>query len=420
MTHLLSSTTALLLISLTLTACASNNTTRAPASTRITSGWFSDILINAPSTFGGLLADPKAHRIQILISEVVEHPDRPATLNRYRYRVDDDYIYPASAIKVAAAVAALLEVQQIAEQTGLNITADTPLVLHPRKPDGVVRTRDDSNVANGTITLHHEIRKTLLVSSNEAYNRLYDFVGRDQLNQTMWDAGLTSFRLRHRLSDPGDETYHRFTPRTDIILDQRAHTVPQRTATLPLTDNFKNLDLRLGQAHINNTGERINTPFDFSDKNHVALEDLQDLIIMIARPEIDLGKPGFQLSDTHRALILDAMSIDPLDSPNPVYPRSRYQPGFADSPVLDGVARVVTRPAVMVIDKSGTAYGFKIENGYFFDRSTGTSFFLTATTYTNPNQTLNDDTYGYQAANAFMTDLGVAIAKKLWIATERQ
>ncbi|WP_428389320.1 serine hydrolase [Mucisphaera sp.] len=390
------------------------------AAARLGDAWFRDVLDGSAAMWGGLLRDPTGHRVQILVSEVIEDPEGPPTLRRYRYRVDAEYVYPASTIKLAGCVAALIELQRLQAESGLALTADTPLVLYPRREDGMVRVRDDSNVDNGTITLRQEIRKTCFVSSNEAYNRLYDFVGRDRLNQILWEAGLESFRLHHRLSDPGDEAYHRFTPQVDMVLDQRAYSVGPRTAVVSLPLAGVRGGLLLGERHVNEAGALVEEPFDFSDKNWVSMEDLQDLVVMVTRPEIELGKPGLGLSGQHRTLMLSAMSQDPLESSNPVYSSSRYAPGSFDSYVVDGIAKVVPRPAVVAFDKSGTAYGYRLDTGYYLDRSTGASFYLTVAVYNNPNGTINDDTYGYEAANRFHETLGERVARKLWRAAERQ
>lgn len=393
---------------LALTGCAVE-----PTSTQ----WFDDVLNPSAGRFGGVFSDPEAHRVQILVSEVVEHADRPATLKRYRYRLGEAYFYPASSIKIAGCVAALLEVQRRREATGLPISADTPLLLYPRRPEDRLQTRDDSNVVNGTITLHQEIRKICFASSNEGYNRLYDFVGRDRLNQLMWDAGLTSFRLHHRLSAPGDEAWQRWTPQIDMVLDNQTVTIPERTAELELPATEVPGSLLLGDRYYDWDGRLVEEPFDFSTKNYVSVEDLQDMMIMLARPKIDLGKAGFALTDVHRALLQQALSQDATESRNPVY----TDPGvLAESSALPGVIRVVPRPAVFLMDKTGQAYGFQIENSYFLDRSTGASFFLTAVVYANPNRTLNDNEYGYDRTDRFMADLGQAVAQKLWVATARQ
>jgi hypothetical protein len=69
-----------------------------------------------------------------------------------------------------------------------------------------------TGAAPHTITVAHEIRKLFLVSDNRAFNRLFDLVGRTALNRLLWDSGLASARLFHRLHDtvpstPSDNAY---------------------------------------------------------------------------------------------------------------------------------------------------------------------------------------------------------------------
>lgn len=377
--------------------------------------WFTPVFADAEDRFGGVINDPVEHRIQVVVSEVVEGADGQPALQRHAYRADAEYFYPASSIKIAACVAALLEVQRWQTEFDGDTTADAPLQLY--RSDGTVEKHDETNTVNGTITVHHDIRKVCLVSDNPGFNRLFDLVGRDQLNQVMWDAGLLSFRLRHQLigggpnERRGDPAVH---PRIELRTGSDIHTIPARVSTTPLPIRRPAADYLLGKAYIDPQGTRIDAPFDFATRNDVSLVDLHELLIMITRPDIDLDKPGLPLTDAHRALLIDAMTQDPLNSTNPVYPSPPYEPGFADSWCLDGVKRLVADGRVSETDKGGLAYGFVIENAYYTDESTGRSFFLTATIYHNPNATFNDDTYGYEFSRQFLADLGESVARQLW------
>lgn len=377
--------------------------------------WFGPVFADTQGRFGGVMDDPEAHRVQVLVSEVVEGDDGQPALRRRGYRVDAEYFYPASSIKIAACVAALLEVQRWREDFGPDATVDTPLAL--LRADGSAEERDESNVVDGAVTVRQEIRKVCLVSDNPGFNRLFDLVGRDALNQTMWDAGLPSFRLRHQLIGGGPNERRgdpQTTPRIEVRTDDGVHTIPPRTAEIELETQRPDAAYRFGQAYIAG-GQRHDGPFDFTQRNEVALADLHDLLIMIARPDIDLDKPGLPLTDEHRALLAEAMSQDPLTSANPVYPSPPHEPGFAESWPLAGVKRVVDGGQVRETQKGGLAYGFVIENAYYVDENTGRAFFLTATIYHNPNATFNDNVYGYDFSRAFLTDLGEAVARRLWI-----
>ena len=64
-----------------------------------------------------------------------------------------------------------------------------------------------------------------------------------------------------------------------------------------------------------------------------------------------------------------------------------------------GIERVRRRGQFQIFSKVGQAYGFLIANAYVVDKVSGKSFFLVATIYANPDETMNDDHYGYDTVS---------------------
>ena len=91
---------------------------------------------------------------------------------RHGYRVDAEYFYPASTIKLCTAVAALAELPRLRAATGLPLTACSPLRFHPlpdrllpsaaAEGEQVCEDSDPSNLQGGAVTLAHEARAHLL------------------------------------------------------------------------------------------------------------------------------------------------------------------------------------------------------------------------------------------------------------------
>jgi hypothetical protein len=171
--------------------------------------------------------------------------------------------------------------------------------------------------------------------------------------------------------------------------------------------------LQVGSGYLKGE-ELIHRPMDFTGRNGISLVDLQDLLVKLARPDIDLGTPGLRLSAAHRERLLQAMTEYPRESGNPIYPADRYPDNYGKF-LLPGIRRVfpATLPGerVEITGKIGRAYGFSVENAYVQNPKNGRAVFLTAVLYTNADGVLNDDQYEYETvADPFFADLGELIA----------
>lgn len=368
-------------------------------------------ILASDGRFARLLASPGAYRLQIVLGRIVDGAEGPR-LVQHGYRLDAEYFYPASTVKLLAAIAALEHLAEMRSETGLSIDRDTPLVYHPQFEQTVPVDRDPSHVAHGAITVGHEIRKLFLVSDNEAYNRLYELVGPAALDASMRRAGLASPRIVHRLSEFRTPDQHRQLPRIDFLGDGFRHTRPARADVfdpppIPLGG------LRIGRGHIAD-GAHVDAPLDFAAKNHVRLGDLQRALCMVLLPEVDCGGTGFRLEDDDRAFLRAAMTELPRASTDPVYDPAEYPDHWVKF-MLPGLRRVRPAEHLAVANKIGRAYGQSTENAWILDRATGASFFLAATIYTNSDEVLNDDRYDYATvADPFFEDLGEVFARRLW------
>ncbi len=369
-----------------------------------------------PDKFGEVANNPEQYKLQVLLTVIDDtDPDAPA-ITRHGYRLGAEYFYPASSIKTYAAAAALIELQALRSEFDLEITPDTPIVIHPLFDDEVLQDKDPTNIDSGKMTIRHEIRKTLLVSSNSAYNHLYEFVGHHRFHDILTAAGLTDTRLNHRLSEFRSPEDNLKTPRFDLIVDDTTTLTQHELTSTLVTDNAGKTGLLLGKAHYAG-GKLINEPLDFTHKNHSSLTDLQNFLIHITRPDVAAAafpNAELPLTDADRDILLSALSQHPYESENPVYTEKDLPEAHGFPFYQYGLERLYPREDLLLYAKAGLAYGFTIENAAVIHKPTGRTFYLTAVLYTNSNQTLNDDTYDYEHADQFLIDLAEAVARELW------
>ncbi len=401
-------------------------------------GWIARLLAAYPRKFRTLLEDPARYRLQILVSVL---PRRKGTRRiEHGYRVGVEYIYPASAIKTFASVAALRKLEDLRAQ-GHRVGVDTPVRLcksehrphtrsdgktkgsatttpedapasrpRPRKRRCVVIEEDPSNLAGGVITLGHEIRKMQLVSNNIAFNRLYEFVGHREINEMLWSLGFDEVRIHHRMYGIKDPEVQRTTPRFELRpLRGEPVVIPHRVSDLILPDTHST-SLKLGIGYIDDDNLLVEEPLDFAGKNYSSVRDLHMLTLALARPGLP-GVPDLGLDEADRKFLLRAMTDDPLESENPVYTNPKKS-GLHYHTLSKGIERVLPLDRITYAGKAGRAYGFHLDNAYIEDTKTGRAMVVTATAYANANGVLNDNKYEYDGiTRPLLKNLGEVLAR---------
>ena len=365
-------------------------------------------ILRAEPACASVLDRMRERRLQVVLAEFVDPLSKQPKLVKSRLGDPRQYYYPASAIKLCGAVGALLALQDAAAREP-SAKLDAPVVIDARFAGDKPIDADPTDVDGGPLTFRHLLRKLVLVSDNAAYNHCVELLGQDGINRRMWEAGFASTRLWHRLSEARTAAENRQT-RAVRVGDA---TFPAREAGIGLAnDEWTELDV--GRAWMQG-GKQVDEPMSFAQKNAIALDDLQDVLVAVMRPDVDLGKRGFpDLSRAHRRFLVKALGELPRESDNPKYDPAKT-PDHACKFVLRGVRDVVPADKLRVYDKIGRAYGFSTENAYVVDERDGRSFFLAITLYANDDGVLNDDRYGYEdVADPFLDAAGRAIARAVF------
>jgi len=362
-----------------------------------------------------VLSAPETHRAQVLVREVRRREGAPDCLLRRGFRVDAEYVYPASAIKTVAAVEALRYLERW-NAVGRSPRLGLDSVLWYRRPVDFENLEETGYDWTRGGRLRKIVDRTLVVSSNEAFNRLFDLVGHEQLNRDMWEAGLESVRLRHRMFSKRTVDEQKWSPKVAVETGEdgsggsgRETIRPERTSELDLPEAPVG-GLEVGDRHTSFiTGEFRDEPMDFSDKNYISLEDLQRLMVALYRPEL-IEDAAFSDLVAHRAFLAETLGSHPeADSE-----AQREELVRRFSPMLPGVEEVLDGGRVDYRNKAGRAYGFHLDNARIVDRESGAEVFVTAAVYVNENRELNDNDYEYdEKSYPFLRGVGRAVAKHL-------
>ena len=166
-----------------------------------------DLLQSHPELFSHILNHPAHNEVQILYTQINRDKNNMPHFTSYSYRLNaGHYFYPASTVKLPTAIFALEKLNEL-HIPGLN---KRTVMITDSSYQGESKMTQDTTSANGLPSIENYIKQILLVSDNYAYNRLYEFVGRAEINDKLKKYGLNHTRIIGRLAiyDGGEEAKH--------------------------------------------------------------------------------------------------------------------------------------------------------------------------------------------------------------------
>jgi hypothetical protein len=267
----------------------------------------------------------------------------------------------------------------------------------------------DSLSANGLPSVEQYIKEILLVSDNYAYNRLYEFVGRAEINNKLKKYGLNNTRIIGRLAiyDGGEGARH-----TNAIDFYKGNKLVYHQ---PLQYDTKDYPMHLenmlqGKGYLDKNDKRIMQPFDFSEKNIYTIADMQMVLKRLLFPETFPAGQQFNLKPDDYKFIYHYMSMFPTESKNPTYSSPGYYPAYCKFLFYGGDSTAVINPDIRIFNKVGDSYGYDIDNAYIVDFKNKVEFILTAVVQSNEDGIYNDNKYEYKTVCLpFMKNLGNVI-----------
>ncbi len=367
-----------------------------------------NLLRKSPELFGTILKNPAQYDVQILYTQIDRDAQNQPTFKTYRYRVDKNrYFYPASTVKLPAVLLSLEKINEL-KASGRLVNRETTMLTDSAYAGQTV-VRHDTTAANGLPSVGHYAKKILLVSDNDAFNRLYEFLGQCTLNEKLHAKGYRDLRIVHRLSIPlTTEQNRRTNPVRLVDGDQVVYTQPGQTCDqTPRADSV--IRRGLGYMTTGRTGDSlVRQPFDFTTKNYYALEDQQAILKAVLFPDAVPARQRFNLTPDDYRFLHQYLSQLPRET---TYPH--YDSTFYDSYckfLLAGDSKKMFPANLRIFNKVGDAYGYLIDNAYIANFDTGVEFMLSAVIYCNKDGIFNDNTYDYDTVGyPFMGNLGRVI-----------
>ncbi|MEM9026277.1 MAG: serine hydrolase [Verrucomicrobiota bacterium] len=316
-------------------------------------------------------------------------------LKTHSFNVDPDrYFYPASTIKLPAAILALEFLNKKSESISLSRNTRYEIFgteLNEIYPDPLERTS----------AIAIDIEKIAVISGNMAFNRLYDLIGPDTIESRLQELGLRRPRMSHRLAISLAPELNRtllgfhFEGIDRSLLAERR--LPDRDY-LPIET--------IGRGYLSR-GEFVQKPFPVHRRNFIGLTDLHETLLGLVLGDQYNALPQFEITNDQRSYLKSVFSRLPRESVILAKEDQEKPDNYVKFLVYGDRPDELIPDSITIINKIGQAYGFLTDTAYIMDEAAGIEFGLSATVFVNENLIFNDNQYEYdQIGLPFLGELG--------------
>ena len=362
------------------------------------------IFQSAPQIVKDVIAQKERYDVQVRYTQIDRDSLNQPSFTSYDFNVDDNrYFYPASTVKMPIAFLAMEYINDLKDALDLeDLDQWTPMEIDSlREKQSTVL--GDTTSESGHATVAHYVKKIFAVSDNDAYNRLYEMMGREYINDRLIEKGFEGININHRLSLAGID--NRYTPSWRFKKDGKiVYSQPEKFDNQERPNQLGNLIK--GKGYINIHGELVNEPFNFTNKNAFSIRAMEDMIKAVLFPKSLPESSRFNLTTDDYDYLYKCMSSLPQESDYPQYDQwdsyvKFFMFGDSHDPMPDHIR---------IFNKVGDAYGYLTDCAYIVDIDNRVEFLLTVTLSVNDNQIYNDGVYEYDEIGfPFMAKLGQVV-----------
>jgi hypothetical protein len=344
------------------------------------------ILNSGDTAINELLSNQSKYQFQLIYTRVSKANNK---LVFHEHCLNDNKFYfnPASLVKLPLLLLALEKLTSLKEK---GVDLDSRIAVHTCSCD----FDTDGYVAKSkNPTMRQFLRELIIMSDNDAYNLLVDFVGYDYFNRRYRELGYDGFILKRRFTSGCNADQNKWYGGLSFY-DSVNHLLYEQQCDT--SKEFYNIDstkylLTAGTSHLEN-GVLIEGPKDFPNNNYLNFYQMNQFFKELFTPKS--FDRNFKIDLSYKVVLFDALKDYPSSLMNSKYdltdiPAWHYK-FFIDSSVMD------TRNSnLKIYNKVGMSGGFISDFSHVVDDSNGIEYYLSATMLAKKDDVINNGKNNY-------------------------
>lgn len=365
------------------------------------------ILRNYSPEFIDILTNTKKYEVQIIYTQINRDKNNVPSFKQYRYGLDSgNYFYPASLVKLPCSALALEKLNKLdIKELDKNACMQTDSAFVCQKK--ILR---DTTALNAIPSVAQYIKRMLLISDNDAYGRIYEFLGQEYINEELKKKGYSAIRIIHRFDAGCGTAQNRCTNPISFYnsLGKCIYQQPMQTCKIELSNPLGTV--KKGKGYIDKNEKLVNEPKDYTFMNYLSLQDINDILKSIVFPEQTEQKRRFDLKKEDYAFLYKYMSMYPRESDYPKYNEKDFDDSYKKYFIYGTCHKKIETDSIRIFNIVGQSYGNLSDVAYIINYDKKIEFMLSAVIYVNEDEIINDGKYEYKTIGfPFLSALGNAI-----------
>ena len=357
-----------------------------------------------PKQFQNILSNQKKYEVQIIYTQINRDKNNVPSFKQYTYHLDPkNYFYPASLVKLPCAALSLeklnfLKIPSLDKNTCMQ--TDSAYACQRK-------VTKDSTAFNKIPSVANYLKRMLLVSDNDAYSRIYEFLGQQYINNALAKKGYPEIRIVHRFDADCNAIQNKCTNHISFF-DPSGKCIYNQPMLMNTTD-YKNPigTIKKGIGYVNEKGKLVHEPKDYTYMNYLSLQNTTDILQSIIFPLSVEKEKRFDLTKEDYSFLYRYLSMYPRESDFPKYNVKDFEDSYKKYFMYGSYHKKIETDSVRIFNIVGQSYGNLIDCAYIVNVDRKIEFMLSAVIYVNEDGIINDGKYEYKTIGfPFLNDLG--------------